>query len=96
VGDVHQPLHAVSLYTKELTAAHLAKSEPDTGDRGGNLVFVIPADGEKVNLHAYWDGLFGGYSTVYGAIVDTFGHEDEDRLRGAPSAYPRIMAPGSS
>ncbi|MGR9503678.1 S1/P1 nuclease [Rhizobium leguminosarum] len=62
VGDVHQPLHATALFTKELPK----------GDAGGNGVFVLPADGEKIPLHAYWDSLFGGYSTVYGAIFDTF------------------------
>ena len=29
-----------------------------------------PATGETVLLHAYWDSLFGGYSSVFGAITD--------------------------
>lgn len=45
VGDVHNPLHSVSRFSKE-------NSE---GDRGGNLVFVQPGR----NLHAFWDGLAG-------------------------------------
>lgn len=63
VGDMHQPLHAVGRFTKEL---------PD-GDRGGNEETVIPATGEAIALHAYWDRLFGGYSSVYGALFDACG-----------------------
>ena len=48
VGDVHQPLHATSRFTK---------NHPD-GDQGGNLVHFCdrPCRDE---LHAYWDGLLG-------------------------------------
>ncbi|MEP9369986.1 S1/P1 nuclease [Xanthobacter sp. VNH20] len=60
VGDVHQPLHAVSRYTREIP----------NGDAGGNAESVIPATGETVSLHAYWDRMFGGYSSAYGAIFD--------------------------
>ncbi|WOH80324.1 S1/P1 nuclease [Bradyrhizobium sp. BEA-2-5] len=62
VGDLHQPLHAVSRYT-----AHIAGAD---GDRGGNEEHVIPATGETIALHAYWDRIFGGYSSVFGAIYD--------------------------
>jgi hypothetical protein len=44
-GDVHQPLHCVSRFTRELPH----------GDQGGNLVFVTPGR----NLHSFWDGLPG-------------------------------------
>jgi len=49
MGDSHQPLHAVSMFTKRF---------PD-GDRGGNLIFVkADATSTKTeNLHAYWDGI---------------------------------------
>lgn len=50
VGDVHQPLHCVSRFTKLL---------PD-GDKGGNS-FLLKG-GQARNLHAFWDsgaGLFG-------------------------------------
>src|SRR5262249_39716321 len=60
-GDVHQPLHAVTRFTRELPS----------GDRGGNSEQVIPATGETVALHAYWDGIFGGYSSAAGAIFDS-------------------------
>jgi len=60
VGDVHQPLHAVTRFTHEL---------PD-GDQGGNLEMVIPATGQVLALHAYWDGLLGSYASPYGAAYD--------------------------
>jgi S1/P1 Nuclease len=49
LGDVHQPLHTVSLFTTQF---------PD-GDRGGNLIY-IKADAstpKTENLHAYWDNI---------------------------------------
>jgi hypothetical protein len=60
VGDLHQPLHAVGRYTAQIPG----------GDRGGNVEMVIPATGETIALHAYWDRIFGGYSSVFGAIFD--------------------------
>ena len=60
VGDAHQPLHATALFSKAF----------ENGDQGGNKIEVTPADGQTVKLHAYWDGIFGGYSTPYGAIRD--------------------------
>ncbi len=48
VGDLHQPLHAVALYSRDFPK----------GDRGGNLMGVSTAAG-RVNLHAYWDDLMG-------------------------------------
>jgi len=46
IGDVHQPLHAVTRFTK---------SYPK-GDAGGNLVKL---DCSKCELHAFWDDLLG-------------------------------------
>jgi S1/P1 Nuclease len=49
VGDIHQPLHCVSLYSPQF---------PE-GDRGGNLYRINTAVAD--NLHGYWDrglGLF--------------------------------------
>jgi hypothetical protein len=60
VGDLHQPLHAIGRYTAEIPK----------GDRGGNEEMVTPATGETLALHAYWDRMFGGYSSVFGAIKD--------------------------
>jgi hypothetical protein len=51
VGDVHQPLHAVSLFSRQY---------PD-GDRGGNLFFVrVKPESAVINLHSLWDGLILG------------------------------------
>lgn len=47
-GDIHQPLHSASRVTPE---------EPH-GDRGGNFFLLdVRPNGERNNLHAYWDGL---------------------------------------
>jgi hypothetical protein len=49
VGDIHQPLHSISLYSKDFP----------TGDRGGNLIYFTGSDGQPDNLHWYWDSLEG-------------------------------------
>lgn len=46
VGDAHQPLHAVALFTRQRF---------QTGDRGGNDIVVR----ERGSLHRLWDGLLG-------------------------------------
>src|SRR3984957_8842629 len=53
VGDVHQPLHCTSRFTK---------NHP-TGDAGGNFVAFCqkPCRDE---LHAYWDGLLGDAPSI--------------------------------
>ena len=60
VGDAHQPLHAVGRLTASIP----------NGDAGGNAESVIPATGETIALHAYWDRVFGGYSSPFGAVFD--------------------------
>jgi hypothetical protein len=60
VGDAHQPLHAITRFTKQIP----------NGDAGGNAELIIPATGETIALHAYWDREFGGYSSPYGAVFD--------------------------
>ena len=59
VGDVHQPLHATSRFTKNHT----------TGDAGGNSVFFCekPCTDE---LHAYWDGLIGDTPSIAEVTAD--------------------------
>lgn len=49
VGDIHQPLHATSWFSKEFPH----------GDQGGNLVVVELPNKEIVNLHYYWDSIEG-------------------------------------
>ena len=48
VGDLHQPLHCVSLFTDAYPK----------GDRGGNDFYVRPGQ-TGVRLHGIWDGLLG-------------------------------------
>lgn len=46
VGDIHQPLHAAALYSRQF---------PD-GDHGGALAFVLdPKTRQPINLHWFWD-----------------------------------------
>lgn len=49
LGDLHQPLHTVSLFSTRF---------PE-GDRGGNLFYVRSdaASPRTQNLHAYWDNI---------------------------------------
>jgi len=47
MGDLHQPLHTVALFSKAYFPS---------GDRGGNSIDVVQGDGLR-NLHAVWDGL---------------------------------------
>jgi hypothetical protein len=49
VGDVHQPLHDTSRFTK---------NHPN-GDQGGNLVLICNTANCKSELHAYWDDILG-------------------------------------
>ncbi|MEA2709422.1 MAG: hypothetical protein QOF78_2023 [Phycisphaerales bacterium] len=55
-GDIHQPLHAISMYSAQF---------PD-GDRGGNAN-VVRGNDNVVRLHAYWDSILGN-SDAYEAI----------------------------
>ncbi|MGD0463400.1 MAG: S1/P1 nuclease [Tepidisphaeraceae bacterium] len=57
VGDIHQPLHATSMFSKEFPQ----------GDQGGNLVFIKNAENVSLPLHTYWDdveGLALDYDTI--------------------------------
>jgi len=45
VGDIHQPLHSVSMYNETFPS----------GDRGGNSLHVVLLNGTTQNLHAFWD-----------------------------------------
>ncbi len=52
VGDIHQPLHTVSLFSDQFPK----------GDRGGNSFWIKPKG--AVKLHSYWDGLLGRSMSV--------------------------------
>jgi len=53
VGDIHQPLHSTSLFSKEYPQ----------GDQGGNLEMVLDAQKVPIPLHAYWDDVEGLFLT---------------------------------
>lgn len=53
VGDIHQPLHAISVYSPAFPR----------GDKGGNLFLLKVPEG---NLHAYWDSGLGVFSAPRG------------------------------
>ncbi len=58
-ADVHQPLHATTLY------AFPAFIRADRGDRGGNDILVTARTPLRAdNLHALWDGALG-YESKY-------------------------------
>lgn len=59
VGDIHQPLHAVSWYSKEYPH----------GDQGGNLV-IININGHIDGLHWTWDGMLGGYEPMNYRVME--------------------------
>ena len=53
VGDLHQPLHASSLFSSEFP--------PPEGDVGGNRYYISGASSS--NLHSLWDSGLGYWST---------------------------------
>ncbi len=62
VGDVHQPLHTTSRFTK-----FHAK-----GDAGGNLLRFCSSPCND-NLHSYWDGILGSETKL--SSIKTLGNE---------------------
>jgi hypothetical protein len=58
VGDVHQPLHATSRFTRDA---------PE-GDRGGNAIKLCDTPNCSVELHAFWDDALGKSENVSAAI----------------------------
>lgn len=59
VGDLHQPLHTVTLYSEQ----HL------DGDRGGNL-YTIRYDNKTTNTHSLWDSGVGAFAGKNGRATD--------------------------
>ncbi len=78
-GDIHQPLHACSLYSPQF---------PD-GDQGGNAVIVLrdpPFVDSQKKLHFIWDSLPGEYKSLDwdGYIADGLRNDprfSRDRLK---------------
>lgn len=53
VGDVHQPLHTVALFTTQFPTAQ--------GDRGGTRFYIRAREGAgTISLHTFWDDLILG------------------------------------
>jgi hypothetical protein len=61
VGDIHQPLHCVALFSEQFP----------NGDKGGNDAF-IRIRSSPVKLHAMWDGLLGNGNSA-GSINSSVG-----------------------
>src|SRR5215468_9712687 len=55
VGDIHQPLHAVQLFTADYPQ----------GDRGGNQICVrVTQTGQPMDLHRFWDAVITSSSNL--------------------------------
>jgi S1/P1 Nuclease len=55
VGDIHQPLHTVQLFTVDYPQ----------GDRGGNQICIrVTQAGQPMDLHRFWDGVITSSSNL--------------------------------
>jgi hypothetical protein len=79
VGDIHQPLHCITLYSDTF---------PE-GDRGGNRA-LVRFDGRVIQLHRFWDGLLGR-STTLSSIGSTV-HEVEMMIANDPDRFNEDLA----
>jgi S1/P1 nuclease len=53
IGDVHQPLHTITLFTTQYP--------PPEGDRGGTRFYIRVREGAStISLHTFWDDLILG------------------------------------
>jgi hypothetical protein len=75
VGDIHQPLHCASYFSKEFPK----------GDKGGNSFYVKPAT-KGIKLHSLWDGLLGTRNQVKSALNDG----TRIRVIHPPSEFPDL------
>jgi len=46
---------SIAYFSKALTKKWQDAGKTDVGDRGGNEIMVVPADGKVAKLHFYWD-----------------------------------------
>ena len=80
VGDIHQPLHASTLYSKEFP----------NSDRGGNSFKVnYPKDKQITNLHALWDAWVDQYGSMYAPLSDKQWDQMTHIVHDLTEAYPR-------
>jgi hypothetical protein len=74
--------------------------DPERGRRRQRRI-RHPATGETIALHAYWDRIFGGYSSPYGAVFDAVNNgiadiAEQDRRGGFQTRKPgSTRAPSS-
>jgi S1/P1 nuclease len=86
VGDAHQPLHTIQLFTREYPQ----------GDRGGNEICVRTAPGAvPLSLHMLWDGLIAS-SNGPRAVINIAGELRKkfpaSRSKELGSVDPKIWA----
>ncbi|MFC3909266.1 S1/P1 nuclease [Legionella dresdenensis] len=84
VGDLHQPMHAVTLYSTEFKE----------GDMGGNL-YCLQANSIAANLHGYWDkggGLLNSHKKITSARITRVARKVEDKWP-CPSVSGSQLAP---
>jgi hypothetical protein len=88
VGDAHQPLHCVAMYSEQFPR----------GDKGGNDAF-IRIRSSPVKLHAFWDGLLGN-GTSAGSInanvreIEGMMHEKAADVQKELDAHPSFESWG--
>jgi hypothetical protein len=75
IGDVHQPAHTTTRYSKGLPK----------GDAIATRELVV-VDGKVKKLHAFWDGLLGGRGTPEQAIAIARSRASLQGLGAAPAA----------
>lgn len=80
VGDAHQPLHAVALFSARRF---------ELGDRGGN---DIVAGGAK-SLHHLWDGLLGGDDSLAASVAQGQRWRSTPEQRELAQVARRSLAP---
>lgn len=78
VGDLHQPLHASTLYSDKFPQ----------GDRGGNS-FKITYSKDISNLHALWDACIDQYGSIWAPLNDNTKKAIETFALNITAAIPR-------
>lgn len=80
VGDIHQPLHASTLYSKEFP----------NSDRGGNSFKVnYPGDKQIKNLHALWDACVDQYGSLWAPLKSGDWNSITQYVDSITSQFPR-------
>jgi hypothetical protein len=82
MGDIHQPLHAITLYSHT--------HEPPSGDAGGNLYGIKGAN--VTTLHKFWDSGAGLWDTDYSRPLNTSSYTViSDLTAGIMTKYPKSI-----